>query len=662
MVFDWLRRAAGVSDSEARARLAQAGSSMANGDDAAAVRILDALIAARPADAEALRLRAILECRAGRFGEAAQLLDRAVAAGPGDVEAWLTLAEVRIELKAFHTATSALQAALAIAPTRTDAQRRLLFALDADGRADAAIEYYQLLRLLDWRIDPASNPVATLHARALLVDAEAFLEGLVRREPANAPAHWHLGITRQARGHLDAAILCYQEAVRIDPTNAAAAARLAFALDSIGEVDASLEHYRRAADLQPGSAQAWSDYLAARIYTGPHSRESSAAACRHFDLRFGRVETTPPAGARTPDDGRRLRVGYVSNDFCEHSIASFLPPVLEHHDRAHFEIFCYDRTQARDGMSRRYREIVEHWRDVLGMDSDGIAAQVQADGIDILVDLKGHFEDNHLPVFARRPAPVQLTWLGYPDSTGLSAIDGWITDEQIAADLRDQYASETLLRLAGFFMTFRPRDADIDPGPPPSLRNGHVTFGCFNQYSKVSPTMRGALIDLLESTPGSRLLVTAIPRGAAREGFARLARSRGIADSRIEFRSRSTHADFLAWHREVDVALDSFPYNGTTTSLYSLWMGVPMVALAGTTHVSRVGVSILRNLGLDRWIASTPDDYVRIAAAADVEVLAGLRSTLRESLRRSSIMDEPGFTRQLEAAYRVACAGNPPAS
>ena len=661
-MLEWLRRTVGWSDGEAQARLAQAAQAIGSDDDAEAIRLLDSLIAARPGDAQALRLRAIVACRSSRFDDASLLLERAVAADPEEVEAWLTLAEVRIELNAFDAAVGALRAALAIAPARDDAQRRLLFALDAAGQADASAEYYQLLRLLDWRIDPDHNPVAALHAQARLVDAEAFLEGLARRSPANAQAHWYLGITRQARGQLDAAIVCYHEAVRLDPSNSHAEARLAFALDSIGDVDASLAHYHRAAELQPTSSRAWSDYLAARIYTGPHPQADSEAACRHYDEHFGRPAAAVNARPAALDPQRRLRVGYVSNDFCEHSIASFLPPVLEHHDRANIEIFCYDRTAARDGMSQRYRDLSEHWRDVLGLGFDEVADQVRADGIDVLVDLKGHFEDNHLPLFARRAAPVQLTWLGYPDSTGLTAMDGWITDEHIAADLGTQFATETLLPLAGFFMAFRPRDGDLDPGPLPALASGHITFGCFNQYSKVSPAMRAAMLDILDANPGSRLLVTAIPRGAAREGFAALARSRGIDTARIDFRSRSTHAEFLAWHREVDVALDSFPYNGTTTSLYSLWMGAPMVALAGTTHVSRVGMSILSNLGLERWIATDPGTYVQIAttAAADLPALSELRMALRANLRRSPIMDEAGFTQRLEATFRLACARKVP--
>ena len=653
-MFDWLKRTVGLSDTDAAARLSHAAQALSHGDDAEAVRLLAALIAARPADGEALRLRAIVACRAAQFEVAAPLLERAVAAQPAHVEAWLTLAEVRIELGAFDAAIVALRSALAIEPTREDAHRRLLFALDAGGQADAAIEYYQLLRMLDWHIDPATNPVAVLHAQARLVEAEALLEGLTRRTPTDAIAHLYLGGTRQARGHLDPAIASYQEAVRLDPTNARAQGRLAFALDSDGEVDAALDHYRRAAALQPDSAQAWSDYLAARIYTGPHSRAESATACGRYNERFGH-----PTGIAAPvrglaDAGRRLRIGYVSNDFCEQSIASFLPPVLEHHDRAAFEVFCYDRTAARDGMSQRYRELADHWRDVLGRDFGEVAAQVRADGIDVLVDLKGHFEDNHLPLFARRPAPLQLTWLGYPDTTGLEAMDGWITDQHIAADLGDQYASESLLTLPEFFMAFRPRDSEVDPGPLPAAARGHVTFGCFNQYSKVSPAMRSAMLDILAANPETRLLVTAIPRGAARDRLAGLAKDRGVDPARIECRSRTNHAAFLAWHQEVDIALDSFPYNGTTTSLYSLWMGVPLVVMAGQTHVSRVGSSILRNLGLECWIAADAAGYVRIATAVtgDREALARLRSTLRETLRRSAIMDEHGFTRRLETAIR----------
>jgi predicted O-linked N-acetylglucosamine transferase (SPINDLY family) len=288
-----------------------------------------------------------------------------------------------------------------------------------------------------------------------------------------------------------------------------------------------------------------------------------------------------------------------------------------------------------------------------GRDWDRLADQVRADGIDILVDLKGHFDDNHLPLFARRPAPVQATWLGYPDSTGLSCIDAWLTDAPIIEGAHEQQASEQLVALGPFFMCFRPAPGAPPVSALPALARGHVTFGCFNTWSKVSPAMREAMVAILRAVPDSRLLVTAVPGGDTRTRFLEYLGRQGLDPGRVEIRGRGSHADFIHAHDEVDITLDSFPYNGTTTALHSLWMGVPFVTLGGTTHVSRVGQSILRNVGLDAWVASSVEDYVRLAAshASELAALAALRGELRLRLEQSVIMDEAGFTRRLEAAY-----------
>lgn len=645
------RRSAGAAPPDT---LAEAQAALAAGQDAAAVALLDRILARSGADPHALHLRAVAACRAGDFDTARALLERAVGSAPAVLEPWLTLAEVHLQQGRFDDAVAALQGALGVDPSRTDTCRRLLQALGAAGRQDTALEYWQLMRGLDWRCDPATNPAAVLHAQGRLVEAEAFLEGRARHAPGQAYLHLLLGITRQARGRLDDAIAAFREAVRAGPDLAAAHGRLAFALDAAGEVGESLSHYRRAAELAPTDPQAWSDYLAARLYAGPHDRDASAEAYQAYDRRFG-VPLRDTAPFRTvPDADRRLRIGYVSNDFCEHVIAYFLQPVLERHDRAAFEVWCYDRTPQEDATSARMRTAADVWRRVPDLALDDLARRIREDGIDVLVDLKGHFDGSHLPLFAHKPAPLQFTWLGYPDTTGLSAVDGWITDEHIAAGMTEQYAAEEIVALPGFFMCFRPKPGAPDPGPLPARSRGHVTFGCFNAFSKVSPPMRQALVEILRAVPDARLLMTAVPRGEARrrllEGFS----AAGVDPARIEIRGRGDHEAFLAWHREVDLALDSFPYNGTTTTLHSLWMGVPFVALAGTTHVARVGASILANAGLEDWIATDADDYARIAVAraSDLDGLAALRGGLRQRLAASPVLDEAGFTARLEAAFR----------
>ena len=652
-MLDWFKRAINAAPVD-RTGLVRANTALAEGRDADAVMLLDAFLRRHPADADALQLRAIAACRAGDFVLGEALLGRAIAADATRIEPHLTLAEVHLERERFADAVAELRAALALDPNRPAAHQRLLMALGAGGRDDDALEFWQLLRGLDWRIDPAEDPVAVLHAQARLVDAEAALEGRARHAPNDANIHLMLGITRQARGFIDPAIAAFRDAVRADDGLARAHGKLAFALDSRGDVAESIVHYRRAAELDPGSAQTLSDLLAARIYVGPHEAAESARAYGLYEERFGRPLRDPAPSTAVRDPERRLRVAYVSNDLSEHVISYFLEPVLERHDRSGIEVWCYDRTRQRDSTSARLERLADVWRRVPETDFATLAGQVRADAIDVLVDLKGHFDDNSLPLFARKPAPVQLTWLGYPDTTGLSAMDGWITDQHIAADLSDQYATEEIIALDDFFMCFRPKPGAPLPGPVPALARGTITFGCFNAYSKVSPAMRAALAEILKAVPRSRLLMTAVPRGDARTRLLAGFEAAGVDPDRIEIRGRTTHAQFLASHDEVDLALDSFPYNGTTTTLHALWMGVPFVALAGTTHVARVGASILTNVGLDEWIARDVADYVRIAVerAADAAHLTRLRQSLRDRLATSPILDETGFTRRLERAYR----------
>jgi predicted O-linked N-acetylglucosamine transferase (SPINDLY family) len=295
------------------------------------------------------------------------------------------------------------------------------------------------------------------------------------------------------------------------------------------------------------------------------------------------------------------------------------------------------------------------WVNAQGADFDALDAQIRADAIDVLIDLKGHFEDSALPLFSRRPAPVQLSWLGYPGSTALAAVDGWITDRWIAADLRDDVFAEPLLALDDGFLAFRPADGGPPPAMPPA--DAPFTFGCFASFSKVSPAMREALVALLRAVPDARLLMTAVPHGDARARLLAQFAAGGVDPARVTLRGRGGHAAFLAWHHEVHVALDSFPYNGTTTAFHALWMGVPYVALAGRAHVSRVGAAILAQTGgLDDWIAHDVDAWIAraVRSAHERDAVVALRSTLRERLRASPAMDEPGFARRFEHAVRSA--------
>jgi protein O-GlcNAc transferase len=391
-------------------------------------------------------------------------------------------------------------------------------------------------------------------------------------------------------------------------------------------------------------------------------------------LRFdGLLRPSPPPPPPPPHDNaplpdRRLRVGYVSADLGRHPVGYFLAPVLAAHDRAGFAIHCYSARTAEDDITARCKAASESWQIVAGLDDAALAERIRADGIDILVDLAGHTGDNRLRCFALKPAPVQVTWLGYPGTTGLREIDYRLTDAIVdPVGAADALSSEILVRLPNGFLCYTP-PAGFDPAAPPASTAGGITFGSFNNLAKFDAEAAALWARILHRVPGSRLLLkslqTADPPSWRR--YLALFAAHGIAADRVvALPWLPSAADNLAAYGQLDIALDPFPYNGTTTSCDALWMGVPVVTLAGNRHAGRVGASIVRRLGMAELIAATPDDYVEIAVrlAADPGRLAALRGELRERFRASPLHDSRGLARDIEAAYRTMwqrwCAARP---
>jgi protein O-GlcNAc transferase len=653
-MLDWLRRKSTPAD-DGRA-LEEAGRALAAGEDARAVALLEPHLRRRPEDPRALHLRAVAACREGDFVLAEKHLLAAARLDPDWPEPSLTLAEVHLHHGRFAAAVDALRAAIAAAPQRLEARRRLMFALGMAGRQAEAVQMYVLLRLHAQGFESPDNPAAALLAQGRLVDAEALLEGRLRREPDDAHLHYFLGMVREARGRVRPAIDAFRESIRLDPGSAQTMRRLGFSLESAGEHAEAARCYRSAVERAPDDPAALSEYLAILHYGTNADRAEVERAYRSWDERFAAPlaqALPPPEFLRDPD--RRLRVGYVSADFYQHVTRHFIEPVLEHHDRQHFDIYCYDNSPMEDAVTARLRALPLTWRSCQGLDDATLAQRIRDDRIDILVDLNGHLFGNRLLAFARRPAPVQATWLGYPSTTGLRAIDYWISDQHIAADLSGQYHAETLMSLDGFYMPFRP--GPLPPGAPvpPSQRGFPITFGSFNLYPKIGERVLDAWARILQAVPGSRLKFFAIPEAAhasVLQQFSHL----GIDTARVDVSDRIAHEAFLAAHGDVDIALDPFPCVGTTTTLFTLAMGVPLVTLAGRTHASRVSASALTELGLDRLVASNEADYVALAVrtAQDAAFLRECRAGLRDRLFASAIMDETGFTRRLETALREA--------
>jgi len=555
-------------------------------------------------------------------------------------------------------AAAQFRAALALEPNLAEAHHQLGNALKSLRRYPEAAVSLRAAALLA----PQSGAVwLNLGVACLEIqradEAIACFRRAVRLEPSRPEAHNILGHALLTQGRCTAAKRCLEEALRLRPGYPAAHDNLGRVLKAQGLAAEALPHHRAAlaGAMKP---ETHSNLLYSLHFPAGLSPEEIFAEHRRWaELHAAPLrpkEENHPAGPAAP---RRLRVGYLSPDFVHHSVAYFFEPVLAAHDRDLFEITCYSEARVPDAVTRRLRERSDRWRDIAGQSDEAVAALIRGDGIDILVDLAGHTARNRLLVFARRPAPIQVTWLGYPDTTGLDAIDYRLTEAVSDPAGNEAWHSEQLFRLPETFSCYQP-PADSPPvGPLPAAEAGPLTFGCFNHLAKVTPATLRLWAEILRELPGSRLLLKS--RGLAdhetaarlRGEFARL----GADADRLELNGEELSvARHLGLYQRVDVAFDTFPYNGTTTTCEALWMGVPVVTLAGRTHVSRVGASLLTHLGEPGWIADSPEAYRKLCRdlAGDRPRLTAIRAGLRERMRRSPLCDAPRFTRHLENAFR----------
>ncbi len=575
--------------------------------------------------AQAVRLH-----RAGQPEAAIPLYREVLRAAPGEAQVHHQLGNALKSLLRFSEAVIPLGEAVRLAPD------------DAAMRLNLGVALFELQR----------HP-----------EAETQFRRALTLEPSRPEAHNILGNTLFAQGRLAEAAACFHEALRLRADYAPAHDNLGRLFRAQGRLAEAVASYRAALALQPRPGTHSNLLLALNYLHGVEPGEIFAEHRRWAERHADPLTAASTPLAREPAAGRRLRIGYLSPDFCHHAVAYFFEPVLSAHDRARVEIFCYANVLAPDAVTRRLRERAEHWRDVAPLSDEQALQLIRADRLDLLVDLAGHTARNRLPVFARRAAPRQLTWIGYPNTTGLIAMDYRLTDAITdPPGATDALHTEKLVRLPGPFSVYQPpADAPeigalpaLGPGGDAAADGATFTFGCFNNFAKVTPEVIALWCRLLAGVPGSRLLLKS--RGLDDADTARRIREAFAAGEvspgrvRLDGRELSVPAH-LALYQQVDVALDAFPYNGTTTTCEALWMGVPVVTLAGATHVARVGASLLTHLGATDWIARTPDEYLAIARrlAADLPALAQIRAGLRERMRASPLCDAVTFTRTLEA-------------
>jgi len=481
----------------------------------------------------------------------------------------------------------------------------------------------------------------------------------VAAKPDFADAHNSLGAALFASKQLDESIEFFRRAVAIRPDYSWALGNLGNALKDSGMVEESISIYRRALATNPAWHGARSSILLSCHYLTCHDPATLLEEHRMWDrVHAGHFTGTIAPHANNRVAQRRLRIGLVSPDFKEHPVVRFLLPFLEHHDREKIELFAYAQVSEPDEWTERARHLVDHWQSITNLPDAEAADLIRGDEIDILVDLAGHTKDNRLLLFARKPAPVQATYLGYPGTTGLSAMDYRITDAHAdPPSMTEEHHSEQLIRLSGCAWCYSP-DLEALPVQSPAALRDCVTFGSFNNLAKVNDQMLGVWARILEAVPNSRLLLKSagfLSMEARRRVCQTLLSRVGISEERLDIRDpEDSHETHLALYSEMDIALDTFPYHGTTTTCEALWMGVPVVTLAGRTHVSRVAVSLLNNVGLSELVAESEDEYVRIAVelAGNAERLSSYRANLRDQMRESRLLDGPSFAREIEAAFR----------
>ncbi|HED13857.1 MAG TPA: tetratricopeptide repeat protein [Gammaproteobacteria bacterium] len=597
----------------------------------------------------------------GRLSEAETSLREAIRLKPGYAEAHHNLATLLMGQGLTGEAEASFRRAIDCNPDLPDPRISLGNMLEARGCSAEAEPI--LRRAIDLRPDSPeahNNLGNVLNSLGRTDEAEASLRQAIALKPAYPEALYNLGTMLRFKGELAEAEILLRRATDLRPNDPEIHNNLGTVLKDQGRLDEAQASLRQALALKGDFTKAHSNLVFYQTFrAGVTADDLQRVHCRWDDVHAAGFRSRWGNYSNTRDPERRLRVGYLSPDFREHSVAYFFAPLLENHDPASVEVFLYSDATVTDETTRRLYGLATQWRDTNGLSDSRLADQIRADRIDILVDLAGHTANNRLLVFARRPAPIQFTYLGYPGTTGLSAIQYRITDRWAdPPGTTDQYCPEELVRLPGGFLCYEPpEDAPLPATTSPVEKTGYVTFGSFNNRAKITDGVLAAWGSILQSVPGSRLLLKCRSFADDKTCQSCLAffRARNIDTDRVQLLGPlASRVEHLATYHQIDIGLDTFPYNGTTTTCEALWMGVPVITLSGNTHASRVGSSILHALGLESLITDSLESYLSKARelAHDQARISELHAGLRERLLQSPLGDGPRIARSMEQVFR----------
>lgn len=562
-----------------------------------------------------------------------------------------------------HKAAAAVSAATAPSTAEINALVSLFRSghyVELERRTHALLQRFPAAGIL-WKLLGGARHMQGKSAVAELERAAMFLAD-------DAETHFNYGAALKSTRQYDLAAASYRRAISLKPDYFEAHNNLGSVLKELGQMDDAVRSYRQALTLNPNDPLALANVFTCEHYTGVQNAEQRFAAALRYGELVARNARPYSSWYNAPDPSRRINIGLVSGDLCRHVVGRMLYPVL--HALAGrganaMAFFAYSNSVESDELSERIKADCRGWRSVSGLPDASLAAQIRADGIDILIDLSGHTARNRLPVFAWRPAPVQVSWLGYFATTGVAAIDYLIADPWTLPDRAEKYFSEKIWRLPETRFCFPPPAAEIEVAPLPALASGCVTFGCFNNLGKINRQTIALWSRILRAVPDSRIVIKAkqLSEPNARRHLRDSFVAHGVDAEQIVIEGDDEPAKYFATYHRVDIALDPFPYPGGVTTVDALWMGVPVLTLAGEDFLSRQGVGLLANAGLQDWIASDENDYVERAGthARDLAALATLRQRLRRQVQESPVIDAQRFSRHFETAlremWRIWCQG-----
>jgi protein O-GlcNAc transferase len=625
-----------------------------------AERILKKIAKGRPDFDVYLYLGNILQ-NMGQREEAMLYYRKAIGLKPEFAGTYYNIAAIMQEEGRLDEAIAHYRKVLDLDPGYAGTYNSIGVAFQSKGQYDEAMTYFRKAIEIDPDFIAAYSNLGNVLLRQEYPDeAMACYRKALDLNPNYAKAYCSMGIALQEKGLLDEAMTHYQKAIQLDPNLAEAVSNLGRVYHARGLFDDAETYYRRALQLKPDFSLCYSNLLLLMNYSSRHTPEAVFAEHLQFAEQCAAPLSSavmPHSNVRSPS--RRLKIGYVSPDFRRHSVNYFLEPVLAAHTHEQYEVFCYSDVLVPDTVTERLQGYADQWRNIAGMPDEHVAELIRKDGIDILMDLAGHTGYNRMLLFARKPAPVQVSWLGYPNTTGLSTIDYRIVDGYTdPPGLTDPFYTEQLVRMPESFLCYLPDNNSPVPGGLQAMTSGHITFGSFSNFTKETPEVLALWAEMLASIPDSRLLLKAkgFSDRETRDRVAGVFTGKDIDSGRIELVEHETSfSGHLGLYNRIDIALDPFPYNGTTTTCEALWMGVPVITLAGNTHASRVGMSLLTNIGLPEFVATTSEEYLAMAVnlANDLNRLQLLRESLRDRMNTSVLMNAESFTANLESCYRA---------